>query len=84
MEYQNLDKAKALLDKKDKDKDENYTLLDKALIDKLRVWHIKALYQSQKKKKKDILDFILAFDSELNKIEDYESKPELELESKML
>ena len=44
MEYQNLDKAKALLDKKDKDKDENYTLLDKALIDKLRVWHIKALY----------------------------------------
>ncbi|CDW76908.1 UNKNOWN [Stylonychia lemnae] len=83
-DWSKIDLSRKMLDQAENDPDSTFTLIDRSLIRKLRIWYIKAKYNDQKRNKRDIIDFILALEREINKLSDNQTEIQIQLELKMI
>lgn len=79
-----MSESKKLLDTVRSDKEEQYNLLDKGMIRKLTMWHVKALCHECRSKKRGVSDFVKALEKEFKYINDFESESDLSQELQML
>jgi hypothetical protein len=73
-----------LLDTVRNDKEENYNLLDKSMIRRLTIWHVKAFCKQCHEKKLNVSAFIKGLEAEFKLVSDYSTEIELEQELKFL